>query len=173
MECVSPRDERLKGIEVLVSPDSKPLAPDALLSRTAPHTEEARSMREKLATEMGPVRAHILPWKSGTSCWIGRGSIGWRKCGWDGTTRTGEGHRRPWPPRSKENYGHGLPLWREFLRRGFGLGCRGRSGGAGPAGHPARRAIGLGRFLEQVGNRSRPPFEGLGPGPPADRESHI
>jgi hypothetical protein len=50
---VSLRDERLKGIEVLVSPDSKALAPDAVLPRTVPHTEEARYMREKLAAEAG------------------------------------------------------------------------------------------------------------------------
>ncbi len=52
-DSVSLRDERLKGIEVLVSPDSKPLAPDAVLPRTVPHTEEARYMREKLAAEAG------------------------------------------------------------------------------------------------------------------------
>jgi transposase len=52
-DSVSLRDERLNGIEVLVSPDSKPLAPDAVLPPTVPHTEEARRMREKLATEAG------------------------------------------------------------------------------------------------------------------------
>lgn len=52
-DSVSLRDERLKGIEMLVSPDSKPLAPDAVLPPTVPHTEDARRMREKLAAETG------------------------------------------------------------------------------------------------------------------------
>ena len=59
------------------------------------------------------------------------------------------------------------------LERGFGLGCRGRSCGADPADHAPRRTIGLGCLLERVRSRSGPPFEGLDPGPPADRESDI
>jgi hypothetical protein len=43
----------LAGIQVLVSPDAKPLSPDALLSPTVPHNDEARSMRDCLATQTG------------------------------------------------------------------------------------------------------------------------
>lgn len=54
-DTTSLRDASLKGIEVLVSPDSKQLPPDAPLAPTAPHNEEARSMRERLTSESGKV----------------------------------------------------------------------------------------------------------------------
>jgi hypothetical protein len=52
-DTLSLRDASLNGIEVLVSPDSKPQPPDAILAPQVPHTEEARRMRERLATEEG------------------------------------------------------------------------------------------------------------------------
>lgn len=50
---VSLRDAALAGIQVLVSPDAKPLAPDAPLPPTVPHNEDARRMRERLASATG------------------------------------------------------------------------------------------------------------------------
>jgi transposase len=47
------RDPALAGINVLVSPDAKPQAPDALLPTMVPHSEDARGMRERLASETG------------------------------------------------------------------------------------------------------------------------
>lgn len=52
-DALSLRDAALVGIEVLVSPDGKPLAPDAVLPPTAPRSEDARRMRERLASETG------------------------------------------------------------------------------------------------------------------------
>lgn len=50
-DTVSVRDALLAGINVLVTPDSKPKAPDAALPAQVPHTEEARRMRERLASD--------------------------------------------------------------------------------------------------------------------------
>jgi transposase len=52
-DSLSLRDGSLVGIEVLVSPDSKPRLPDAELPVKVPHSEEARRMREQLASETG------------------------------------------------------------------------------------------------------------------------
>jgi hypothetical protein len=52
-DTLSLRDPVLTGIEVLVSPDGKPLAPNAPLPPTAPHNEDAQRMRERLASETG------------------------------------------------------------------------------------------------------------------------
>jgi transposase len=52
-DTISLRDRSLKDIQVLVSPDSKPQLPDAELALSAPHNEEARAMRELLASETG------------------------------------------------------------------------------------------------------------------------
>jgi hypothetical protein len=52
-DTLSLRDSMLNGIDVLVSPDSKPQPPDAILPPQVPHTEEAKRMRERLATEAG------------------------------------------------------------------------------------------------------------------------
>jgi hypothetical protein len=49
-------DPSLKGIEVLVSPDSKPQPPDAPLPPSAPRNEEAIRMREILASQEGKAR---------------------------------------------------------------------------------------------------------------------
>lgn len=38
---------------MLLSPDAKPLSPDAPLPPTVPHNEDARRMRERLASETG------------------------------------------------------------------------------------------------------------------------
>lgn len=48
-DTVSLRDPLLQGMNVLVSPDSKPQPPDAVLPPQAPHTAEAKRMRERLA----------------------------------------------------------------------------------------------------------------------------
>jgi transposase len=52
-DTLSLRDASLQGIDVLVSPDSKPRLPDAVLPPTVPHNEEARQMRERLASQTG------------------------------------------------------------------------------------------------------------------------
>ena len=52
-DSVSLRDRSLIGIEVLVSPDSKPRMPDADLPVKVPHNQQARRMRERLASEDG------------------------------------------------------------------------------------------------------------------------
>jgi transposase len=52
-DTLSLRDPSLQAIDVLVSPDSKPQLPDAVLPPTVPHNEEARKMRERLASETG------------------------------------------------------------------------------------------------------------------------
>lgn len=52
-DTLSLRDASLRDIQMLVSPDSKPLLPDAELSPTVAHNKEARAMRELLASEMG------------------------------------------------------------------------------------------------------------------------
>jgi Transposase DDE domain len=46
----------LKGIEVLVSPDSNPQPPGAPLPPSAPRNEEAIRMREVLASQEGKAR---------------------------------------------------------------------------------------------------------------------
>jgi len=50
-DSLSLRDACLSAINVLVSPDSKPQLPDAVLPPQVPHTEEAKRMRERLANE--------------------------------------------------------------------------------------------------------------------------
>ena len=50
-DSLSLRDPSLTAINVLVSPDSKPQLPDAVLPPQVPHTEEAKRMRERLANE--------------------------------------------------------------------------------------------------------------------------
>lgn len=52
-DTLSLRDPLLNGIDVIVSPDSKPQPPDAILTPQVPHTEEAKRMRARLATEEG------------------------------------------------------------------------------------------------------------------------
>ena len=52
-DTLSLRDPALAGIQVLLSPDAKPLSPDAPLPPTVPHNEDARRMRERLASETG------------------------------------------------------------------------------------------------------------------------
>jgi transposase len=52
-DSLSLRDSSLVGIDVLVSPDSKPRLPDSELPVKVPHSEEARRMRERLASETG------------------------------------------------------------------------------------------------------------------------
>jgi transposase len=52
-DTLSLRDPALAGIDVLVSPDAQPLSPDARLPPTAPHNQDARRMRERLASETG------------------------------------------------------------------------------------------------------------------------
>jgi hypothetical protein len=52
-DTLSLRDSMLNGIDVLVSPDSKPQPPDAMLAPQVPHTQEEKRMRERLATEAG------------------------------------------------------------------------------------------------------------------------
>lgn len=52
-DTVSLRDSSLKGIQVLVSPDSKPQPPGAPLPTNAPQNDEALRMRELLASETG------------------------------------------------------------------------------------------------------------------------
>jgi hypothetical protein len=49
-------DPSLKGIEVLVSPDSNPQPPGAPLPPSAPRNEEAIRMREILASQEGKAR---------------------------------------------------------------------------------------------------------------------
>jgi transposase len=49
-------DPSLKGIQVLVSPDSKPQPPNAPLPPSAPRNEEAIRMRETLASQEGKAR---------------------------------------------------------------------------------------------------------------------
>jgi hypothetical protein len=49
-------DPSLKGIEVLVSPDSNPQPPGAPLPPSAPRNEEAIRMREVLASQEGKAR---------------------------------------------------------------------------------------------------------------------
>jgi hypothetical protein len=52
-DSLSLRDSSLVGIDVLVSPDSKPRLPDSELPVKVPHSEEARRMRQRLASETG------------------------------------------------------------------------------------------------------------------------
>jgi transposase len=52
-DTVSLRDPSLEGIQVLVSPDSKPQPPGAPLPPNAPKNMEALHMREQLASETG------------------------------------------------------------------------------------------------------------------------
>jgi transposase len=55
-DTISLHDPALKGIEVLVAPDSKPQLSGASLPRHAPNNAEALRMREALATESGKAR---------------------------------------------------------------------------------------------------------------------
>jgi hypothetical protein len=52
-DTLSLRDPSLEGIDVLVSPDSRPRLPNTTLPVKVPHTEEARRMRERLISETG------------------------------------------------------------------------------------------------------------------------
>ena len=55
-DTTSLQDPSLKGIEVLVSPDSNPQPPGAPLPPSAPRNEEAIRMREALASQEGKAR---------------------------------------------------------------------------------------------------------------------
>ena len=52
-DTVSLRDPLLKGIDMLVTPDSRPRRPDEELPVKVPHGKEAQVMRERLASETG------------------------------------------------------------------------------------------------------------------------
>jgi len=52
-DTVSLRDPLLKGIDMLVTPDSRPRRPDEELPVKVPHGKEAQAMRERLASETG------------------------------------------------------------------------------------------------------------------------
>ena len=52
-DTISLRDPSLEGIQVLVSPDSKPQPPGAPLPPSAPNNADALRMRESLASETG------------------------------------------------------------------------------------------------------------------------
>lgn len=52
-DTLSLRDVSLQGIQMLVSPDSKPQLPDAELAPSSPHNQEARAMRELLSSAAG------------------------------------------------------------------------------------------------------------------------
>jgi transposase len=58
-DTVSLHDPALEGIEVLVSPDSQPQPPGALLPSNAPKNAEAFRMRELLASESGRARYRL------------------------------------------------------------------------------------------------------------------
>jgi hypothetical protein len=53
------QDPLMRGIEVLVAPDSQPQPPGATLPASAPNNDEAKRMREVLATDSGKAKYRL------------------------------------------------------------------------------------------------------------------